>query len=62
MDSVDFGNLTGDSSETKAINGMRETLSQYGPRLTIAGWCQRDGNRVQEFLCRFLERLSTVVG
>lgn len=43
LNKVDYITLTLNGAEVEAIDGMQEVLSQYSPRIRLAGWYKRDG-------------------
>ncbi len=57
LGSVSLVSLTVNGAEIEALRGMQNTLRDYRPRLSIAGWYERGGEpihrQVTEMLCEY---------
>ena len=54
---VDFANLTLNGAEVEAVEGMKDTLSQYKHRLRLAGWYVR-ARPIRKICQTFLNKFS----
>ena len=61
---VDFVSLTLNGAEPEALQGMKNTLSNFSPRLRIAGWYKRDGVRIGNLCKNILDIFGyeTIIG
>jgi FkbM family methyltransferase len=61
---VDFVSLTLNGAEVEALDGMKETLSLYRPRLRLAGWYYRGNDPIWKISSEKLKRFNykVVVG
>jgi FkbM family methyltransferase len=61
---VSLVSVTINGAEVEALQGMEQTLSSYGPRLSIAGWYRRNGVPVHEIAAPYVKKFGyeVVVG
>ncbi len=64
LKSIDFVSLTLNGAEVETLDGMKETLSLYRPRLRLAGWYYRGNDPIWKLASEKLKRFDykVVVG
>ncbi len=64
LKSIDFVSLTLNGAEVETLDGMKETLSLYRPRLRLAGWYYRGNDPIWKLATEKLKRFDykVVVG
>lgn len=55
LSKVDMISLTLNGAEVEALDGARETLKRWHPRIRLAGWYQRDGQPIWKITTPILE-------
>ncbi|MDW3206353.1 MAG: FkbM family methyltransferase [Alphaproteobacteria bacterium] len=51
LEKVDMLSFTVNGAEVEALDGAKDTLAEFRPRIRLAGWYRRDGHSVAD-LCR----------
>ncbi len=64
LKAVSLVSLTVNGAEIEALHGMQETLNEFGPRLSIAGWYERGGVPIHREVTALLDQYGyqTMVG
>lgn len=55
LQKVDMISLTLNGAEIEALDGAKETLVKHRPRIRLAGWYSRDGEKISTLTKRILE-------
>ncbi len=53
---VDMLSLTLNGAEIEALDGAKDTLGKHRPRIRLAGWYSRDGEKISTLTKRILEK------
>ena len=53
---VDMLSLTLNGAEIEALDGAKDTLDKHRPRIRLAGWYSRDGEKISTLTKRILEK------
>ena len=56
LDKLNMLSLTLNGAEVEGLNAAKETLSNFRPRIRLAGWYSRDGRTIAEITKNILEQ------